>query len=249
MRIMMRIYRKSWCLGMFATGIAILLTGGRSCAQSDELQQRMADVKSAIAQNKQNLATYTWQEKDTVSVKGETKKEDLFQVRMGPDGKPQKTPLNASPPQEQPKPADTGRRGGRVKERIIENKKEEFKEYAQKLGALAHSYAPPDPEKLQQAFKSGNVKLEQGNGADHVQLVITNYVKPNDSMTLTFNRTAKALESVQIASYLDSATDIAKITVQFAKLPDGTNHISTMSVDGISKQLQVVVENSNYKKL
>ena len=249
MCIMMRIYCNSWCLGMFATGIAILLTGGRSDAQSGELQQRLADVRSGLAQNKQNLATYTWQEKDTVSVKGETKKEDLFQVRMGPDGKPQKTPLNASQPQEQATPANTGRRGGRVKEKVIESKKEEFKEYAQKLGALAHSYAPPDPEKLQQAFKSGNMKLEQGNDADRVHLVITNYVKPNDSMTITFDRTAKALESVQIASYLDSASDVVKIAVQFAKLPDSTNHISTMSVDGVSKQLKVLVENSNYKRL
>ena len=48
---------------------------------------------------------------------------------------------------------------------------------------------------------------------------------------------------------MDSASDVVKIAVQFAKLPDGTNHISTMSVDGVSKHLKVLVENSNYKKL
>jgi hypothetical protein len=245
-----RKYRKARHVGALAIMIlGLLAIGTRAKPQGGEVQQRLAELKAASAQNKENLATYTWQEQDTISVKGETKKQELFQVRVGPDGKPQKTAMNTSQPQEQPKQADTGRRGGRIKERVIENKKEEFKEYAQKIGALARSYAPPDPEKLQQAFKNGDVKLEHGSAPDQVQLFITNYVKPNDSMTITFNRAAKAIQGVQIASYMDSASDAVKIAVQFAKLPDGTNHISTMSVDGVSKQLNVLVENSNYKKL
>lgn len=229
--------------------LSVLAVGTRDSPQGSEVQQRLAELKAASAKNKQNLATYTWEEQDTISVKGETKKQDLFQVRMGPDGKPQKTALNTDQPQEQPKQADTGRRGGRIKEKVIENKKEEFKEYAQKIGALARSYAPPDPEKLQQAFKNGDVKLEPGSAPDQVQLLITNYVKSNDSMAITFDRATKAIQGVQIASYMDSASDVVKIAVQFAKLPDGTNHISSMSVDGASKQLNVLVKNSNYKKL
>jgi hypothetical protein len=218
-------------------------------AQNPEVQQRLADVKEASAKNKQSLATYTWQEQDTISVKGEVKKQESFQVQMGPDGKPQKTPLNTGQTQEQPKQAGGGRRGGRMKEKVIENKKEEYKEYAQKIGALAHSYAPPDPAKLQQAFQQGNVKLGAGATVDQVQLLITNYVKPDDSMTITFDKAAKSIQSVQIASYLDSPSDAPKIGVQFAKLPDGTNHIETMTVEGVSKQLKVAVENSNYKKM
>jgi hypothetical protein len=90
------------------------------------------------------------------------------------------------------------------------------------------------------------MKLEPGSAPDQVRLLITNYVKPNDSMSITFDRAAKAIQGVQIASYMDSASDVVKIAVQFAvqfaKLPDGTNHISTMSVDGVSKQLNVLVE-------
>ena len=82
----------------------------------------LAELKAASAQNKQNLATYTWQEQDTISVKGETKTQELFRVRVGPDGKPQKTAMNTNQPREQSKQADTGRRG-RLKGRVIENKK------------------------------------------------------------------------------------------------------------------------------
>ncbi len=228
--------------------VGLSLTGRPTTAQNSEVQQRLAEVKEASAQNKQALATFTWQEQDTISLKGEVKKQESFQVHIGPDGKPQKTLLNADPAA-QPSKANSGRRGGRLKEKVVENKKEEYKEYAQKIGVLAHSYVPPDKAKLQQAFQQGNVKLSAGTTAGLVQLLITNYVKPNDSMTITFDKAAKAIQGVQIASYLDSPSDIVKIAVQFAKLADGTNHIATMEVEGVSKQLKVAVQNSNYKKM
>jgi 23S rRNA pseudoU1915 N3-methylase RlmH len=225
------------------------LIGLPAAAQNPEVQQRLAEVKQASAQNKEALATYTWQEQDTISLKGEVKKQESYQVHMGPDGKPQKTPLNAAAPAAPPAQAESGRRGGRVKEHIVENKKEEYKEYAQKIAALAHSYAPPDPAKLQQAQQQGNLKLAPGSADNQVQLQITNYLKPNDSMTITFDKAAKAIQSVQIASYLDSPKDAVKIAVQFAKLPAGVNHIAAMTLEGVSKQLKVDVQNSDYKKM
>ena len=243
---------KTWSImGRLGLGAVLCVAGLQATAQSPEVQQRLAEIKASTAQNKQNLATYTWQEQDTISLKGEVKKQESYQVHMGPDGKPQKTPLDAGQAPQQPQQAQGGggRRGGRVKEKIVENKKEEYKEYAEKIGALAHSYAPPDPAKLQQAFQQGNVKTSAGSAPDEVQLLITSYVKPNDSMTITFSKTAKAIQSVQIGSYLDSPSDVVKIAVQFAKLPDGTNHIATMNVEGVSKQLKVAVQNSDYKKM
>jgi 23S rRNA pseudoU1915 N3-methylase RlmH len=225
------------------------LSGLRAPAQNPEVQKGLAEIKQASAQNKQELATYTWQEQDTISLKGEVKKQESFQVQMGADGKPQKTPLNAAPPAAPPSQAESGRRGGRVKEHIVENKKEEYKEYAQKIAALAHSYTPPDPAKLQQAQQQGNIKVAPGSAENQVQLQITNYLKPNDSMTITFDKAAKAIQSVQIASYMDSPSDAVKIAVQFAKLPEGVNHIAAMTVEGVSKQLKVDVQNSGYKKM
>jgi 23S rRNA pseudoU1915 N3-methylase RlmH len=225
------------------------LSGLRAPAQNPEVQKGLAEIKQASAQNKQELATYTWQEQDTISLKGEVKKQESFQVQMGADGKPQKTPLNAAPPAAPPSQAESGRRGGRVKEHIVENKREEYKEYAQKIAALAHSYTPPDPAKLQQAQQQGNIKVAPGSAENQVQLQITNYLKPNDSMTITFDKAAKAIQSVQIASYMDSPSDAVKIAVQFAKLPEGVNHIAAMTVEGVSKQLKVDVQNSGYKKM
>ena len=232
-----------------AGALGVSLTALPAVCQNPEVQQRLAEIKEASAQNKQALAAYTWQEQDTISLKGEVKKQESFQVQTGADGKPQKTPLNAAPAPAPPSQAESGRRGGRLKEKVVENKKEEYKEYAEKIAALAHSYSPPDPAKLQQAHQQGNIKMAPGSAPDEVQLQIANYLKPNDSMTITFDKAAKAIQSVQIASYMDSPSDAVKIAVQFAKLPEGVNHVAGMTVEGVSKQLKVAVANSNYKKM
>src|SRR5215472_19294038 len=81
------------CFAVAVTGVT-----RQSNAQSPEMQQRVAEVKQAAARNKQMLAQYTWVEQDTISLKGEEKKQEHFQVRLGPDGKPQKTSLDPAPP-------------------------------------------------------------------------------------------------------------------------------------------------------
>ena len=228
-----------------------LLIAVTALAQDDmkaALQERLAQVKESQAQNKKNLATYTWQEQDTISLKGEVKKVEKFQVHTGPDGKPAKTPLDAPAAAAAP-PSGGGGRGGRLKEHVVEKKKEEFADYGHQIAALAQEYAKPDPEKLQQAAQAGNVKMGAGKMPDEVALTITSYLKPNDTMTIAFNKNEKAIQNVQIASYLDDPKDAVRVMIQFAKLPDGTNHVASMVIDGVSKQLNVAVQNSNYNKM
>jgi len=101
---------------------------------------------------------------------------------------------------------------------------------------------------LQQAFANGNITLGPAAGAPNViQLVIHNYLKPQDSMTLVFDKEQKQLLQIQIASYMDDPKDAMNLTVQFSRLPGGPNHISNMVIDGVSKQLNIAIQNSNYQ--
>jgi hypothetical protein len=211
----------------------------RAVAQNPDLQEKLAAVKESAAKNKQMLAQYTWQEKQSTAVKGDVKSEKLFQVRLGPDGKPQKTEVVGTP-------QSSSGRG--LKGHIKEKKQEEFKEYGQQIAALAQQYAP-DPQRLQQAFQQGNLMLGSGGAPGEVKMVIKNYVKPNDQVTLVFNQQAKAIQSVQIQSYLSDPKDAVTIAQQFSQLPDGTNHVSTSQINGVSKELTVTSQNSNYQKL
>jgi len=216
-------------------------------AQNPELQQRLADLKESMAKNKQAIAQYTWTETVTISLKGEQKKQEHFQVRNGPDGKPQKTSLD--PPPAQASDQGGGRRG-KLKEHVVEKKKEEYKDYAEQMKALAQQYVPPDKDKLEQAYKQGNITLGPTAGSpNEVQLVIKNYLKPQDSMTLVFDKAQKQMLSLKIASYMDDPKDAMNLTVQFDRLPDGTNHVSNTVIDGVSKQLNVATQNSNYQHL
>jgi hypothetical protein len=208
-------------------------------AQGSELQERVAEIKESSAKNKQELASYTWNEQVTISLKGEEKKQEHFQVRLGPDLKPEKTSLD--PPPEPPS-------GGRLKKRIVANKTDEYTDYANQMRALAQQYVPPDGALLQQAYAKGNITVGPATAAPEVlQLVVHNYLKSNDSMTLVFDRTLKQLLQVQIASYMDDPKDAMNLTVQFSRLPDGTNHVSNLVIDGVSKQLNIAIQNSNYQ--
>ncbi len=82
--------------GSIATTVAALLLSALPVpAQSPELQQKLAEIKTAMAANKQALAHYTWQEQQTTSIKGDVKKQQVFQVSVGPDGQ-QKTQIGGS---------------------------------------------------------------------------------------------------------------------------------------------------------
>ena len=228
-------------------GFAIVLTlvGPRLAAQNADLQQRVADLKEFSAKNKEELKQYTWLERVTISLKGQERKQERFQVRLGADGKPVKTPLD-TPAAAQ----DSAGRGGRLRERVVEKKKEEFKEYADQMKALAERYIPPDKDAIQDAYSKGNISMEPiAEAPNRVKLVVQNYVKPHDSMTLVIDKAEKRLASINIVSYLDDPSDIMKLTVQFGRLPDGPNHVDSATMEGVSKQLTVATQNSDYHKL
>jgi hypothetical protein len=225
--------------------LAIALASGlglSAAAQNPELQQRVGEIKLAAVENKQALAHYSWQQQQTTAIKGDVKDTKLFQVHVGPNGQPQKVELENTA-------ATSGGGGGRLKHHIVEKKKEEYQEYGEEIHALAEQYAQPDPGRLQQAFQQGNIALASAGIPGEVKLLIANYVKPGDKVTLIFNRETRAIQSLEVASYLSDPADAVTIQAQFSKLPDGTNHVATMQINGVSKNLMVTTENTNYQKI
>jgi len=212
-------------------------------AQNQQMRERIAELKQSMAQNKQALAQYTWQEQQTISVKGEVKKQTIFLVRIGPDGKQQKTEIGV-PDQS----SGGGRRHG-LKHRIVEKKKAEFEDYAKQIAALAHSYLQQEPGKVQQLYQQGNVTLGLAGKPGEIRIVIHNYVKEGDSVTIIYDRQRQAVQSTQISSYLNDPSDAVKISAEFAQITNGPNCASDVIVNGVSKQLTVEMQNSNYQHI
>jgi hypothetical protein len=206
--------------------------------QSDQMLDKLMQVKMAADANKAALATYTWQQQQTVSIKGDVKSTTMYQIRIGPDGTQQKTDLSAPPPPPS---------GGRLRQHIVAKKTEEYKDYAQQMVTTAKQYAPPTGALLDQAYKAGNIAFVPAPGT--VSLVIKNYIKPGDSMTIVFDTQQKAILSLKIASYMADPSDPFTVTVTYAKLPQGSNQISQIQVYGQSKQLGITLQNSNFQKI
>lgn len=237
---------KSKLAKLFAAIVACLALFGIFAvslhAQAALLQQRVAELKESAAKNKLALAQYTWVEQVTVFVKGQQRKTERFQVRTGADGKPVKTPLDAAEPAAAP-------RGGRLRQRVVAKKKEEYEDYAEQMKSLAQRYLPPDKDAIQAAYAKGNISMTPGAAPGEVKIVIVNYVKPGDSMALLFDKEQKLIHSIKIATYMDGPSDAMNLSVQFDRLPDGTSHPTTATIEGVSKQLTVTTQNSDYRKL
>jgi hypothetical protein len=210
-------------------------------------EDRSAAIKEALAKNQAALRQYTWTETTTISLKGEVKKKEQKQCSYGPDGKVQKVPIPGQAAPQQAQEKGGGRRGGRLKKAVVENKVEELKEYMEQAAALVHQYVPPDAQKIQQAQQAGNVSVQPAGGL--TTLNVKSYVKPGDSLALGFDPAAKAMRSYAVQSYVEKPKDDdLNLTVKFNSLPDGTTYPETVVLDVTAKKIVVNVTNSGYKK-
>ena len=212
-------------------------SGGGS---NGELQQKLTAVKQSVAENQQKLHQYKWTETTQLTLKGDAKPPKTEMCQYGPDGKVQKTPEGAPPPPPS---------GGKMKQRIIEKKKEEMQDYMGQVKTLLAKYTPPDPQKIEQAFKAGNASLNPNPSAQTVGLVFKNYAQTGDQMTLSFDTASKKVSGLNVNTYLDDPKDVVTLAVKMASLPDGTNYVEQTVLDATAKHLQVTTTNSNYQKI
>ena len=208
------------------------------------LQEKVAAIKQSIAQNQAQLKQYSWVETTAISLKGEVKKTEQKNCMYGADGKVMKTPIAGAPPAPPPEKESGGRRGGKAKEKIIENKVDDMKEYMQKAGALIKQYVPPDPQALQASLKAGKAAIDKASG----KVVFSDYVKPGDKMTLSLDPAAKKLSTFEVATYMDKPDETVTLNASFSSLDDGTSFMQESVLDVKAKQIVVKTTNAGYKK-
>jgi hypothetical protein len=219
-------------------GVVALVAGGVAIAQNGELQQKLAAVKQAAAENKQRLRQYQWTETTQLTLKGDPKPSTQKLCQYGPDGQVQKTPIG-------PPPAPPS--GGRLKQRVVEKKKAEMVDYMDDVKAVLAMYVPPDPDRMQQAFQAGKVSLNPAGNV--VNLIFTDYAQPGDRMTLVYDPAIKKIISLSVNTYMGQAKDVVTLQVQMAPLPDGTSYAQQTILNATAKELVVTTTNSNYQKL
>jgi hypothetical protein len=233
-----------WPLRRAATLLTAAVAGGVVvlAQPAPALHERIAALKQALQTNQERLRTYEWVETTVVSLKGEEKSRKQLRCYYGAEGTIQKLPV-VEPPQ-----ADAGgggRRGGRLKQRVVENKKEELQEYMEGAVALVHQYLPPEPAAIDKAMKAGHVTIRPLDGG-RVVVELADYLKPGDNMTIELDAAGNRLLAIKVASYMETAADPVALDVQFAVLPDGTSYTARTTLDAPARKVQVVVQNSGY---
>jgi hypothetical protein len=223
----------------------LLLTG-------DALVQVQPDQIGALKQSlQQGLAKarqYEWIETTVISLKGEEKGRTQKRCSYGADGKVVKVPLDQ--PAQQSASSSGGRRGrgGRVKQQIVEHKKDEMKDYMERAAALIHQYVPPAAQQIQAAKDAGRVTVTpQAGGAARV--VISQYLQRGDSVAIDLNPAASTLTGLTVNTWLDKPDETVALAVKMATLPDGALYAAETTLDAKAKHITVVIQNSGHKKV
>jgi hypothetical protein len=202
----------------------------------------VAAIKESLQKSAAALRQYQWVETTAVSIKGEEKSRTQNNCYYGADGKVQKTPVAAAP-------ASDSKKSRGLKGKIVENKKEEISESTKEAVALVKQYVPPDPARIQAAKDAGRLSVTPPNAKGLVVVVIKDYLKAGDSLTINLNVATNVISGVTVATFTDSAKDAVGLKVSWGSFPDGTVYAATIHLDVASQNLGVAIENTGYKKV
>jgi hypothetical protein len=194
--------------------------------------------------NLQALRQYTWKSRTEIKLKGESKNVKLEQVRYDLNGKLQKTPLGGTP-QAAPAP-EQGGRGGRLKKKVIENKKEEFGELMQGLGQLVASYGHLPPDKMQAFKASANVGRGEGAMQGTAQISGANVLQQGDSMTIWIDPASQMMRRVEINTIYEKKP--ATLTADYRTVANGPTYMARAVLVYPDKQVELTVDAYEYER-
>ena len=235
-------------LAVITGGTVISIGASQDAAQTPPSpDQLVATLKQNLAEGAKKLRQYEWVETTVISLKGEEKARKQNRAYYGADGKLTKVPIGA-PPEKAESQGGRGGRSGRLKERIVENKKDEMQEYLQKAVALVHKYVPPSPELIQKA-KDGKKLTVQPPQGGRVRVEFKDFVQPADLMAIDVDAKALVLGALNVATYLEKKEDVVTLDVRFGALADGPSYSAKTTFEAKAKNITVVVENSGHRPL
>jgi hypothetical protein len=231
-------------VGLVGLCALVLLAGITATpAQEDAASQKVAAIKQSLQQSMAALQSYEWIETVTVKLDGEQKSQKQNRVYYGADGKQHKVPIGDQ------SSSDGGKKPRGLRGRIASAKKKEMEEYIQASMALVKQYIPTDPERIQAVKDKGTDKLEVLNNATHLRVTFPDYLKAGDAVIVDVDPKSDRITGISVSSYLEGdQKDVVKLNVAFSTFKDGTIYPEKITLRGDSKDLDVGIENSGYRK-
>jgi len=222
------------------TVISLLLVAPLAAQEAGGGTDHVSAIKESLQTSQKALHGYKWVETTVISVNGEEKSSTQKSCYYGADGALQKTPIGES---EAESKDPRGLRG-----RIAKKKKAEITDSMQEAVGLVKQYVPPDAAKIQAAREQGNLSVVPPDELGNVKVVIKDYLKPGDSITLGANTSNNRLTGMVVSTFTDSAKDAVNLQVSFGTLNDGTIYADSTILTVASQKLEVTVTNAGYEK-
>jgi hypothetical protein len=203
-------------------------------------QQQGAALLTGMSANAQQLRQYTFKQRTETYHQGELKNTKVDEIHYTAGGERVSIPLDQHQAQ-----SEAPRRGPghRLIAKKMEEEKEKMKDYIERLTALASRYPGSDAGKLQAAISKAEVTT--GGGSSHVRVRMRDYVKPGDSMIMSFDPATKRPVKTEINTFLDDAP--VSIVVSFDQLRDGPNYPGKVVMTSSAKQLEIRVFTYEYR--
>jgi len=209
------------------------------------LAQNPSSFAESQKVNAEALRKYGWTSRTELKLKGESKNVKLEQVRYGSDGKLQKTSVGP-PPQAAPAPPQSGR-GGRMKAKIIQNKKEEFGELMQGLSQLVGSYGQLPPDKLQAFKAAATTGRGEGPMQGTAQIQGVDVLQQGDSMTIWIDPASQMMRRVEIKTVYEKKP--ATLVADYRSVANGPTYMAHAVLTYPEKQVELTVDNKDYVRI
>jgi hypothetical protein len=215
--------------------LSVLLAGVLVQAQDGSIEHFV----QAQRQNAAQLRQYSWTSRTVLKLEDEVNSVKLESVRYGANGQLQKTRIQAAPPAEGVKQKDE------KKKEKNEKKKEEAKKLLDGLAKLAQSYANLTPAQTQAFAKGATISEATSDGV--LPLQGSNVVVQGDHLTLRVDLSTFLIRQVNIETLYEK--NPVTMIVSYGMLSQGLSYPSQEVLLYPKKEVQVIVQNSDYQPL
>ena len=197
-------------------------------------------LMTTMAANGRQLKHYTFKQRTETYHKGELKITAIDEIHYSASGERVSIPLHEEKAQ-----SELRRRGpaSRLIAKKVEQRQEEMKEYIERLMALTNRYLAPEPTKLQTAMSAA--ELTTGGGTNQMRIVMRDYIKSGDSMTMSFDPATKKPTKTEVSTMLDEAP--VSIVLAFDQIREGPSYPGKTVIRSSAKELEVRVFTYDYR--
>lgn len=227
---------------MLCVALLLAATLHPASAQEPAGMGQIGAMKEQLEEGLAKQRAYEWIETTTVFLDDEAKSTQQKRCYYGADGQIQKLPIAGAGAED-----DSGRRPRGIRGRVVERKQADMQETMESTMALIRRYVPPDPNRIEAAKDSGRLLLSPPDRAGKMQIVIRDYVRIGDTLTLRIDAASRMVETLDVATLVEDQADAVGLTTTMGSLPDGAIYPAKTVLDITEEDLRVVVENTGYR--